>query len=136
MGRLRVIGRRLAIEFVVALVWFEFLTSSFALATNGWLEAALGFAVGLGLLLILANKRFLDALERRQLKTGTIGILVAVVLVFAIFEFRNLRFQNLVLLGELQTLDVLRNVRAAGSIVVAVAILWELIRLPKQTSQA
>lgn len=134
MGESRVVTRRLAIEIIIALVWFEILTSVSALVTGGWLGAALGIAVGVGLLLILANKRLLDSIEGTRLRKVTMPILVAVFLAFALFEFGNLRFQNLVLLGELQIPDLLRIVRATGSLMLAVVVIWELLRLPKRSS--
>ncbi len=125
----RVVSSRLTRLLLALVAWFSLASAVFAVSIDSVLNAIITGLIGIAAIGIVVNGRIVKASQLRPLTGGTMVILALLAAAVIVFEIGNLRTWDLIILGKVRIPSVIRSVKAIGSILLSLGVLWELIRL-------
>ncbi len=125
----RVGSQRLAYILLALVAWVSLTSAAFSLATSNTLNAFISGLVGIAAIAAAIDGRVVKMIEGRVISTLGLMFLAAIAVVVVAFELGNLRTWDLVVDGEVRIPAVIRTVQTIGSLVLAVTLVAETIRI-------
>jgi len=134
MGSERLISRR-SINLAIAIpIWMLLTTSANSIILGSYAVGALSAAMAVALVAILVDRRLANNLEGRALPTAGIAIAVLILLILAFGALQDLRYNELLVSGEIYIPGVVTLIRVVGSLILTGALVVEIAKLMRSTA--
>jgi len=125
----RVGTQRLAYILFALVAWIGLTSAAFSLATGNTINAVVSGLVGLAAIAAAIDGRVARTISERELSSISLLVFAAIALIIVLFEIRSFTTWDLVIDGEIRIPAVIRTIKSLGSIILALALIVETIRV-------